>query len=50
MEQSQLHTTLSDPEFHRQSRDRIAAAIERLDAVTKELAACYERWEALASR
>jgi len=42
-----LHAALSDAEFHRQAREEIAAGIERLEAVTKELEVCYARWEAL---
>jgi ATP-binding cassette subfamily F protein uup len=49
-EQAELHALLSDAEFHRQPRDKIAAAMERLDAVTRELEACYARWESLESK
>ena len=46
-EQAGLHAALSDAEFHRQAREKIAAGIERLEAVNKELEVCYARWEAL---
>jgi ATP-binding cassette subfamily F protein uup len=49
-EQAELRTALSDGEFHRQPRDKIAAALERLEAITKELEECYARWELLAGR
>jgi ABC transport system ATP-binding/permease protein len=49
-EQAELQTALSDAEFHRRPRDKIAAAIERLEAVSKELEECYARWELLAER
>jgi ATP-binding cassette subfamily F protein uup len=46
-EQAGLHAALSDAEFHRQAREKIAAGIERLEAITKELEKCYERWQIL---
>jgi len=49
-EQSRLHTVLSEAEFHRQPRNKIAGALERLEAVTNDLKACYARWESLAGR
>jgi len=49
-EQAELHALLSDAEFHRQPREKIAAAMERLETVTKELEACYARWESLESQ
>jgi ATP-binding cassette subfamily F protein uup len=49
-EQAELHALLSDAEFHRRPRDKIAAAMERLEAVTRELEACYARWESLESK
>jgi ATP-binding cassette subfamily F protein uup len=48
-EQSQLHTLMGDADFYRQPADRITAAMERLKAITGELDACYERWQALES-
>ena len=49
-EQAELHAALSDAGFHRQPRDQIAAALERLEAVTKELEVSYARWESLEGR
>jgi ATP-binding cassette subfamily F protein uup len=49
-EQAELHALLSDAEFHHQPRDKIAAAVERLEAVTRELEECYARWESLESK
>lgn len=49
-EQSQLHATIGDAGFYRQPGDKIAATMERLDAVTHELEACYSRWETLESQ
>ncbi|MGH7767393.1 MAG: ATP-binding cassette domain-containing protein [Candidatus Binatia bacterium] len=49
-EQAELHALLSDAEFHRRPRDQIAAAVERLEAVTQELEAGYARWESLESK
>ncbi len=46
-EQAGLHAALNDAEFHRQARKKITAATERLEAITKELAKCYERWQIL---
>ena len=46
-EQAELHAALSDAEFHRQARDKIAGAIERLEAVSKKLEEYYARWTSL---
>ncbi|MGH7825062.1 MAG: ATP-binding cassette domain-containing protein [Candidatus Binatia bacterium] len=48
-EQSRLHTLMGDGDFYRQPADQITAAMERLKALTKELEACYRRWETLES-
>lgn len=42
-----LHETMADPNFYRQDGDAIANARARLDALEKELANAYERWETL---
>ena len=49
-EQSQLHTAMSDAEFYRRPKAKIAATMERLEAVTKEIEACYRRWEFLEAQ
>jgi ATP-binding cassette subfamily F protein uup len=46
-EQSQLHATVSEGAFYQRSADQITAALARLESVTRELEACYARWEAL---
>jgi ATP-binding cassette subfamily F protein uup len=47
------HRALSDrvagPEFYREPADDIAAALARLEAVQAEIAAAYQRWDALDS-
>ncbi|MEK7341757.1 MAG: ABC transporter ATP-binding protein, partial [Candidatus Binatota bacterium] len=48
-EQSRLHTVTSDAEFYKQPGDKIGAAMERLEAATNELEACYARWQSLES-
>jgi len=47
-EQSELSMRMGEAEFYRQSGDKIATAMERLEAVKNELEACYARWETLA--
>ncbi|MBI4528872.1 MAG: ATP-binding cassette domain-containing protein [Deltaproteobacteria bacterium] len=49
-EQAELHTLMSEADFYRQPKINIAAMMERLEAVRKELEACYERWLALESQ
>jgi ATP-binding cassette subfamily F protein uup len=46
-EQSELHRLMAEGEFYRQPSDRIAAALQRLDVIKRELHAYYERWQAL---
>ncbi|WP_165067443.1 ATP-binding cassette domain-containing protein [Paludisphaera rhizosphaerae] len=42
-----LHESMADPSFYKQDRDAIAQANAKLQALETELAAAYERWEAL---
>ena len=49
-ERSELHAAMSDADFYRQPRDKIAAATDRLEAVARELEACYARWQLLESQ
>jgi ABC transport system ATP-binding/permease protein len=42
-----LHTTMADPNFYRRDKTDIAAEKARLETVERDLAAAYERWEAL---
>jgi ATP-binding cassette subfamily F protein uup len=46
-ERSQLHTAINDADFYKQPGDKIAAAVERLQALTSEIEASYARWQAL---
>ena len=38
---------MADPAFYRKERDEIARANSRLEAIERELATAYERWQAL---
>jgi ATP-binding cassette subfamily F protein uup len=49
-EQTRLHAAISESTFYQQSSNAIADTLARLEWVTKELAACYARWEALEAR
>ncbi len=44
---AELHDAMADPGFYRQEGGAIAEARGRLEAIEQELAAAYERWEAL---
>ncbi len=46
-EQQQVREQLADPAFYRESGDKVARAAARLDALEKELAGAYQRWEEL---
>jgi ABC transport system ATP-binding/permease protein len=46
-EQAELHARVGDGAFYRQSRDDIAATMERLEIVKRDLEESYERWQAL---
>ena len=46
-EQVQLHAKMGQAAFYQQPSATVAATLARLETVTKELAACYARWEAL---
>jgi ATP-binding cassette subfamily F protein uup len=46
-EQAQLHATVNDAGFYQRSPDDINAALERLEALARELETCYERWGVL---
>jgi ABC transport system ATP-binding/permease protein len=48
-EQGELHKLMGEADFYRQPGDKIAAIIERLETVKRELEACYERWQFLES-
>jgi ATP-binding cassette subfamily F protein uup len=46
-EQAELHRLMGGADFYRQSGEKIAAAVERLNALQIELDICYERWQSL---
>jgi len=46
-EQAELHAALSDENFHREPREKIAAAAARLEALARELETSYARWQEL---
>jgi ATP-binding cassette subfamily F protein uup len=46
-EQVQLHAKMGQGAFYQQPSATVTATLARLETVTKELAACYARWEAL---
>jgi ATP-binding cassette subfamily F protein uup len=48
-EQDELHKLMGEADFYRQSGDKIAATMGRLETVKRELEACYERWQFLES-
>ena len=50
VEQSELHRLMGDGDFYRQPGDKIAAAMERLDAINNELEAYYTRWATLEAQ
>jgi hypothetical protein len=41
---------MGEADFYRQPGHKIGAAVERLESVNNELAACYARWEELESQ
>ena len=48
-EQAELHAKMAEGNFYRQSSEQIADAVERLDALKRELETHYERWQSLES-
>jgi ATP-binding cassette subfamily F protein uup len=46
-EQQKIHASMADPAFYRESGDKVAATKVRLEALEKELAEAYKRWEEL---
>jgi ATP-binding cassette subfamily F protein uup len=49
-EQRTLNTKIADPAFYSEPADVIKVAVARLEAIGKELAEVYARWDALESR
>ncbi|HMD73351.1 MAG TPA: ATP-binding cassette domain-containing protein [Steroidobacteraceae bacterium] len=48
-EQSALHLALADPDLFRQTPERAAATVKRLEGIAQELETAYARWDALES-
>jgi ATP-binding cassette subfamily F protein uup len=46
-EQAELHRAMGGADFYRQSGEKIAAAVGRLNSLKDELETCYHRWESL---
>ena len=46
-EQAALHVTMSAPSFYQQSKSEITAASAKLEALERELAEVFTRWETL---
>ncbi len=46
-EQQQIHTSMADPNFYRESGAKVSAMKARLEALETELAEAYKRWEEL---
>ena len=49
-EQRALHAQIAGPDFYKERADVIAAALDRSEALERELADAYARWDALESR
>jgi ATP-binding cassette subfamily F protein uup len=49
-EQRDLNARIAGPAFYKESRDAIAAALARVEALQRELADAYTRWHDLDSR
>jgi len=49
-EQEVLHRRMADPALYQGDGHEVAAAKAKLDDIETELAACYERWEALEAK
>ncbi len=46
-EQRQIHASMADPNFYRESGNRVSEYKTRLEELEKELVQAYERWEEL---
>lgn len=45
--QAELTAQIGNPDFYKQSQDKVAQALERMKATEEELAAAYQRWDEL---
>jgi ATP-binding cassette subfamily F protein uup len=50
MEQARLHAAVNDAGFYQRSPEDFTATLERLEAVSRELETCYERWGVLETQ
>jgi ATP-binding cassette subfamily F protein uup len=48
-EMAQIHARMVEPEFYRQAGEQIAAALDRLEKIKRDLDASYARWQELES-
>jgi ATP-binding cassette subfamily F protein uup len=48
-EQAELHARMGEADFYRQPSEKIAATLDRLETLKRELEAAYERWQTLES-
>ena len=46
-EQKKLHELTADPVFYKQTPEKVAETLEKLEKIEKDLVQCYERWEQL---
>lgn len=46
-EQQRLHATMADPNFYRESGDKVTVVKARLEQLERELSVAYARWEEL---
>ncbi len=49
-EERRLEAIIADPEFYKEARETITGTLTRLEAVKKDIADAYGRWDALDSR
>lgn len=49
-QQTQLQQVMADPEFYKQSPEKIAEATKTLEKLAEDITAAYRRWEDLAGR
>ena len=47
VEQEEIQTQVSNPEFYKQEQTVVDETLKRLAAIEKELESSYERWEEL---
>lgn len=50
LKQTELHKKVSEPEFYQQATDKVTKTQDELEALTSELEAIYERWDALEAK